>query len=97
MLFVDVKVKKRMDCASDKVEEDGEMEDDRSTYRVFMHGFMSTTLNVLSTLWTLVWASIFLLYFHFHPTTLVSKFLVTPPSNYLSNLHEFNKHFLNQV
>lgn len=63
MLFVDVKVKKRMDCASDKVEEDGEMEDDRSNYRVFMHGFMSTTLNVLSTLWTLVWASFFFIVF----------------------------------
>ena len=65
--------------------------------RVFMHGSMSTTLNVLSTLWTLVWASNFLFYFHFHPKTLVSKYLVTPPSIYLSNLHDFYKHSLNQV
>ena len=64
--FIDVKVKEGIEHVSDKKEEGG-MEDDKGSYKTSMHGSTLTTLNVLITLWTLIWASIFLLCFHLCP------------------------------
>ena len=54
-----------------------------------MHGSILTILNVLITLWTLICASNFLLYFHVCPKTSVPKFVTMRPSIHFSNLHKF--------
>ena len=48
------------------------MKDDRGMYEASIHGSTLTTLNVLITLWALIFVSKFLLCFHLCPKTLVS-------------------------
>ena len=64
------------------------MEDDRGSCKASMQGSTLLTLNVLITLWALIWASNFLLYFHLCPKTSVSKLSAMPPSIHFSKLHE---------
>ena len=89
--FVDVMVKEGVEHVSHKEEEEG-MKDDRGSYKASMHGSTLTTLNVLITLWTLIWASNFLLYFHLCPKTLLPKISTMLPSIQFSNLHEVWKY-----
>ena len=56
--FVDGEMKEGIEHVSDKGEEG--MEDDNS-YKAFVHDYTLITLNVLITLWTLIWMSNFLL------------------------------------
>ena len=56
MPFLDIKVKEGIEHISDKEEEEG-MEDDMDIYGVGVHCFTLTTLNVLITLWKLIWVS----------------------------------------
>jgi hypothetical protein len=56
-----------------KRKEEG-MEDDKDGYGASMHGSTLTRLNVLITLWALIWASNFLLYFYLSPKVSISKF-----------------------
>ena len=69
------KMKEGVEHVSDK-EEEG-MEDDKGSYKASMQGYTWIALNVLVTLWTLIWASYFLLYFYLCPKTSVSKFFAT--------------------
>ena len=73
------------------------MEDQRGSYGAPMHGSTLTTSNVLITLWSLIWESNFLLYFHLCPKTLISKNFAMPPSIDFSNLHEFQEYSLEHV
>ena len=63
--FVDVHAKEYIEYVTDKEEE--EIEDDNNTYGASMCGSTLTILNVVITLWTLIWASNFLLHFHLCP------------------------------
>ena len=63
------------------------MEDQRGSYGAPMHGSTLTTSNVLITLWSLIWESNFLLYFHLCPKTSID----------FSNLHEFQEYSLEHV
>ena len=66
------------------------MEEDRSSYKAFIHG---STLNLLVSLWTLICVSNFMLYFHLCPKTSNYNFEVfghrVPPSIHASNPCEF--------
>ena len=59
--LLDVEVEEFIEHVNDK-EEEG-MEYNRGSYGTSMHGCTLTTLNVLMALWTLIWASNFLLYY----------------------------------
>ena len=55
------------------------MKGDKGSYGASIHASTLTTLNVLITFWTLIWANKFLLYFHLCLKTLVSRFSPMPP------------------
>ena len=60
MPVVNFEVKEGIEHVCDKQEEEG-MEDNKGSYGASLHGSTPTTLIVLITLWTLIWASNFLL------------------------------------
>ena len=69
--FVDVEAKECIEYVIEK-EEEG-MEYNNGSYGASMCVSTLTILNTLITLWTLIWASNFLLHFHLCPNTLVSN------------------------
>jgi hypothetical protein len=54
-------------CIEHVREKEDEIEDDRGSYGTSMHGSTLTTMNVLITLWKLIFVNNFLLYFHLYP------------------------------
>lgn len=72
-------MKEGIEHVSDKEEEEG-MEDNKGSSGASMHSSILTTLNVLITMWTLIWAINFLLYYHLCPKNPFSKFSTMRPS-----------------
>ena len=62
--FMNVEVKEGIAYVNDNEEEAQGMDVDKGSYGASMHSSALTTLNVLITLWTFIWASNFLFCLH---------------------------------